>query len=110
MHLAGVHNIGVVWHECDICEWRAKQSGQLKKHKSVKHGVGEVKWYRCEECEFKTHWKQSVLRHKHDVNSGGFSGGRGIWRGGSDTASHEVKMGGGNILYALLTEKCFNFF
>jgi hypothetical protein len=43
------------WFRCDQCEYKSRQTGNLKRHKVTKHTpVDEVKWFNCDQCGFKT--------------------------------------------------------
>ncbi|GMH75521.1 hypothetical protein TL16_g06787 [Triparma laevis f. inornata] len=35
-HKQGIHNIDVVWHQCEECIYKSKQAGNLKLHKKTK--------------------------------------------------------------------------
>jgi hypothetical protein len=35
--MADRHNIGVTWHLCLYCDYRAKQKGHVRKHAKNKH-------------------------------------------------------------------------
>ena len=61
-HLALVHNIGVVWHHCDHCTFKCKQKCNLKKHMAFKHDLG-VKWQQCHLCDSKYKQKKSLKAH-----------------------------------------------
>lgn len=71
-HQANIHNIGVVWHHCNVnnCEYKCKDKYNLNKHKARVHNVG-VTWYVCkvEGCtlEFKT--SSDLKRHQSAVHN-----------------------------------------
>jgi len=66
-----IHDIGVVWHCCDIddCTYKSKHSSDLKRHKSDVHGIGVV-WHYCdvEGCEYKAKHKGHVNAHKKKMH------------------------------------------
>ncbi|MFX1366347.1 MAG: C2H2-type zinc finger protein [Promethearchaeota archaeon] len=51
-HLANRHNIGVKWHECPECDYKAKNSSHLTRHLANKHDIG-IKWHYCPKCDYK---------------------------------------------------------
>ena len=56
---------------CDLCEYKAKEAGHLKRHKANKHYIGVV-WHVCNQtgCDFKAKEQGSLKRHKafkHDI-------------------------------------------
>ena len=38
-HKANIHEIGVTWYNCDLCDYRSKEKSKLKRHKSHKHDL-----------------------------------------------------------------------
>ena len=37
LHKANVHNIGVQWKQCPVCDYKAKKNDHLKTHIKRKH-------------------------------------------------------------------------
>ncbi|GMH71642.1 hypothetical protein TrLO_g15410 [Triparma laevis f. longispina] len=68
MHKQGVHNIGVVWHQCDSCDHKAKKAGNLKKHKQGVHNIGVV-WHQCDSCDHKAKKAGNLKKHKQHVHN-----------------------------------------
>ena len=73
-HQAFKHNIGVVWHTCDLCTgaspYKAKSAGNLRKHKANVHDIGTV-IYSCDLCEFTAKSSGNLKKHKayaHDID------------------------------------------
>ena len=56
-----------MWYQCDQCDYKAIQEGELKKHKVLLHGG--VK-YSCDQCDYKTREKSSVNRHMLVIHEG----------------------------------------
>ncbi|GMI10664.1 hypothetical protein TrLO_g9006 [Triparma laevis f. longispina] len=71
-HKAAKHNIGVVWHKCDIkgCDFQSKQAGNVKTHKANVHDIN-VTWHHCPQpnCEFKAKQKEKVKFHLANIHS-----------------------------------------
>ena len=67
-HKAHVHNIGVVWHPCDKCDHKCKQASALKKHKADVHDI-DVVWHPCDKCDFKSKQAGDLKKHKATHNS-----------------------------------------
>lgn len=70
-HQANIHDIGVVWHYCDIeeCNYKCKDKYNLKKHKAHIHDIG-VKWNYCpvEGCNEKFKISSDLRRHTRGVH------------------------------------------
>ena len=65
-----MHNIGVTWHKCHICNYRTKQKGHITRHLAAAHEI-DVQWHKCHLCSFQAKQKSHVTRHladKHDIN------------------------------------------
>lgn len=52
-HLANRHSIGIIWHQCDRCDFKSKTTQTLVKHKAKVHLIG-AKWHFCDKCDYKT--------------------------------------------------------
>ena len=52
---------GVTKYQCDKCDYKAIQKGNLKVHEMLIH---ESIKYQCNECDYKTAWKHLVKEHK----------------------------------------------
>lgn len=70
-HLANIHDIGVIWHYCDIeeCDYKCKEQYNLKKHKAHIHDIN-VKWNYClvEGCNEKFKISSDLHRHTRGVH------------------------------------------
>ena len=71
---AAQHGINVVWFSCDQdnCDYKAKQAGNLKKHKRHIHNIGVV-WHQYDLCEFKAKIAHHLKTHKQQVHNIGVS-------------------------------------
>jgi hypothetical protein len=71
-HLLRNHNIGIIWHRCDIddCNAKFKEHHTLKRHKTNIHDI-EVTWYHCDidECEYKCKSKECLKQHKSSIHN-----------------------------------------
>ena len=67
-HKQNKHNIGVVWHRCDLCSFKCNQKCNLKRHKQNKHNIGVV-WHRCDLCSYECKEKRNLKRHKQYVEN-----------------------------------------
>jgi len=61
-HLSFSHEIGVEWHECPHCEYKAKAKSNLARHIRNKHGIGVI-WQSCPNCDFKAKTKSEIKSH-----------------------------------------------
>jgi len=69
-HKAGVHNIGVVWHDCPECEYRGKEKNTLRVLRISVHGTVLV--FPCVEPNYSFKTEQKHVRTKHSTNVHGF--------------------------------------
>ncbi len=71
-HLSNIHNINVVWFDCDFdnCTYQSKNKGSLKKHKANVHFIG-VKWKYCDQlnCNYKCKHNSNLNKHKVNIHS-----------------------------------------
>lgn len=71
-HLANIHDIGVIWYECDIenCEKKFKSKSSLASHKLFIHDIN-VKWYYCdyEYCDYKAKKKTCIKKHFNSMHT-----------------------------------------
>ena len=67
--MAHKNDVGVVWHHCDIngCTYKAKDSGNLKKHKMHVHDI-DVIWHHCGIAHIKPNVLVPLKKHKLDVH------------------------------------------
>lgn len=67
-HLRFVHNINVIWYNCQECDMKFKSKQDLERHQ-ITHSSNII-WLCCDvsECNFKTKQKSNLKRHKliHD--------------------------------------------
>tara|TARA_B100001057_G_scaffold501222_1_gene622158 strand:+ start:4270 stop:5250 length:981 start_codon:yes stop_codon:yes gene_type:complete len=61
-HMSAAHNIGVTWHQCDLCDSKFKQKHQLKSHLADIHNIG-VTWFKCDLCDYKAKKKGHIKQH-----------------------------------------------
>jgi len=66
-HKANIHDVDVKWFMCDQCEYKSKQSVTLKQHKANMHGI-DVKWVKCDQCNYKCKVVASLKKHKAAVH------------------------------------------
>lgn len=69
-HLAGKHNIGVIWEHCTVkdCDKKFKSKQTLKNHLANIHDIGVV-WKECYLCPSKFKQKGDLTRHLRGVHS-----------------------------------------
>ena len=61
MHLKSVHD-KVIDQHCDLCDFKASQSSDLRRHKKTVHF--RIKDYECDQCDYKAQFKSSLIEHK----------------------------------------------
>ena len=66
-HKQQVHDIDVVYHQYDSCDFKTKQPGNLKRHKQFIHNIGIVRWFHCDSYEYKAKLADSLTKHKRYV-------------------------------------------
>jgi hypothetical protein len=62
-HKANIHDIDVVWHNCDHCTAKFKRASNLKEHKQNKHDI-DVVWNHCNICTYQCKQKGNLKKHK----------------------------------------------
>jgi len=62
------HNIGVQWHQCPHCDYKAKTNNQITRHKARKHNIG-VQWHQCTHCDYKAKTNGQITVHKASVHN-----------------------------------------
>ena len=63
------------WFSCDMCKYKCKHRGNLKRHLAQKHHIN-VKWFACNICKFKCKLCINLKRHLaqiHDIDVKWFS-------------------------------------
>jgi gamma-glutamyl-gamma-aminobutyrate hydrolase PuuD len=63
------YDLGVQWHPCPHCDYKAKQKSNFIRHLADKHDLG-VQWHPCPHCDYKAKQKSNFIRHladKHDT-------------------------------------------
>ena len=66
-HKQLVHNIGVVWHQCDSCDYKTKTAANLKALKVI-HNIGVV-WHQCDNCDYKAKQASHLKVHKQHIHN-----------------------------------------
>ncbi len=71
-HEANIHDIGVVWYECNFeeCMFKCKDKYNLKKHKAHKHSI-DVTWHNCDidGCVQQFKCSTDLRRHQRAVHA-----------------------------------------
>jgi hypothetical protein len=67
-HLGDAHGLGLTWHPCPHCDYKAKSGGNLVKHLTRVHDIG-VKWHHCPSCDFKGKLSEDLTRHLAQVHN-----------------------------------------
>ncbi len=71
-HKADIHDIDVVWHECDVgeCEYKSKNKYKLKRHQANIHDI-DVVWYHCgvKDCDYKCKDIHNLKKHEAQVHN-----------------------------------------
>ena len=68
--MADRHGVGVQTFSCSMCDYRAKEKGNLKKHMANRHGVG-VQTFSCSMCDYRAKETGRLQRHmarRHGVD------------------------------------------
>ena len=55
-------------HECDICGKKFVYKGDLKRHLSTAHGLGDVKTFQCDVCSRVFNKKGNLYAHMRKVH------------------------------------------
>ena len=66
--MASIHDIGIVWKECNFCDKRFKRGSTLKKHLMYTHNIG-VKLIPCKLCDKKFKEKGALKSHQSSVHN-----------------------------------------
>ena len=76
IHKANVHGIDVEWQYCDQCDFKAKRTGHLKRHKFTVHEkkkgkatMPSLELLSCDMCDYTCCGKQNLRSHKRYIHS-----------------------------------------
>ncbi|XP_063916031.1 zinc finger protein 639-like isoform X1 [Zophobas morio] len=53
----------IMWHECNMCDYRAKEKDKLQEHMVAKHSTNDG-LFGCQECSYKGKTHSDLMRHK----------------------------------------------
>jgi hypothetical protein len=67
-HRASIHNKNVTWLYCKDCDYKAKRRSTLKKHRAFIHNENVI-WHRCKDCDYKAKEKKTLKQHRAAIHN-----------------------------------------